>query len=539
MFKKAKFSIVFKSLFGIIFLLVAFTMTVSFLGYRGFKESLLSQYADSAFRIAHTSATMLDADRVDAYAASGGQGEEYETVRHRISRICNAFGATFIYVIRPDLTDYNHITFIISTINDNVNYTEYEFGYYRETTNEDYRQKYRALYERTADEALVIRDAGYIETDPHITAMVPLIASDGTTQGILCVQMQMDYLTNARNMYVSNVFRTLISLTVITLVLLAYYLHETLLYPLQLITWEDGRFARENVTSSRKLTEMIRNKDEIGDLAVSIDRMEEQIQEYLEDLTVITAEKERINTELSLAKRIQQDMLPNTFPAFPDRNEFDIYASMDPARGVGGDFYDFFLVDDTHLCLVMADVSGKGVPAALFMMISKIILANTAQMWNSPAAILEHTNQAICSHNEEEMFVTVWLGILDLETGQLLAANAGHEYPVLKKADGEFALVMDKHGFVIGGMEGIKYKDYELRLEPGDKIFLYTDGLPEATDSREEMFGTSRMIEALNEQKDASPEEIIRHMRRTVDGFVKEAEQFDDLTMLCLEYYGV
>jgi sigma-B regulation protein RsbU (phosphoserine phosphatase) len=229
-------------------------------------------------------------------------------------------------------------------------------------------------------------------------------------------------------------------------------------------------------------------------------------------------------------------MLPSTFPAFPDRREFDIYASMDPAKEVGGDFYDFFLVDEDHLCLLIADVSGKGIPAALFMMASMIILANNAMMGKSPAQILADTNGAICANDREEMFVTVWLGILELSTGKLTAANAGHEYPALQKAGGRFELLKDKHGFVIGGMAGARYKEYELQLEPGDKLFVYTDGVPEATDAANELFGTERMLAALNEDPAAAPEQILEQVRRAVDGFVKDAEQFDDLTMLCIEY---
>jgi len=246
----------------------------------------------------------------------------------------------------------------------------------------------------------------------------------------------------------------------------------------------------------------------------------------------------RIESELTLATRIQADMLPNIFPAFPDRTEFDIYATMNPAKEVGGDFYDFFLVDDDHLCMVMADVSGKGVPAALFMMAAKIILANNAMSGKSPAQILTDTNAAICSNNREEMFVTVWLGILEISTGRLVAANAGHEYPAIRQPNGEYELLKDKHGFVIGGMDGIKYKEYELNLEKGSKIFLYTDGVPEATDRNNELFGMKRMLQALNKNPDAAPEQVMREIRAAVDEFVDQAEQFDDLTMLCLEYNG-
>ena len=249
-------------------------------------------------------------------------------------------------------------------------------------------------------------------------------------------------------------------------------------------------------------------------------------------------EGSRIEAELTMASSIQADMLPNIYPAFPERAEFDIYASMDPAKEVGGDFYDFFLIDDNHLCMVMADVSGKGVPAALFMMASRIILANNAMAGKSPAEILADTNAAICSNNREEMFVTVWLGILDLSTGRLVAANAGHEYPILRQEDGPFELVRDKHGFVIGGMEGIRYSQYELQLKPGAKLFVYTDGVPEATDADKRLFGTDRLVAALNQTPGESPEMILKNVRARVDEFVGSAEQFDDMTMLCVHYRG-
>lgn len=260
------------------------------------------------------------------------------------------------------------------------------------------------------------------------------------------------------------------------------------------------------------------------------------------DMVVTQHEKDvkgaRIESELNLATRIQADMLPNIYPPFPGRSEFDIYATMDPAKEVGGDFYDFFLVDKDHLCMVMADVSGKGVPAALFMMASKIILANNAMMGKSPEQILTDTNEAICSNNREEMFVTVWLGILEISTGKLTAASAGHEYPVVKSPDGSYEILKDKHGFVIGGMSGAKYKQYELMLKPGSKLFLYTDGVPEATAADGSMFGMERTLDALNLAQDLGPVETLKTVRKEVDAFVKEAEQFDDLTMLSLEYRG-
>ena len=249
-------------------------------------------------------------------------------------------------------------------------------------------------------------------------------------------------------------------------------------------------------------------------------------------------ESSRIETELSMATRIQASMLPNIFPAFPERPEFEIFASMDPAKEVGGDFYDFFFVDENHLCMIMADVSGKGVPAALFMMASKIILQSSAGPGLSPAEILTRTNEAIRANNQEEMFVTVWLGILELSTGRLTAANAGHEKPIMKSPEGSFEVLMDKHGLVVGVMDGIRYRAYDVQLQPGSKLFLYTDGVPEASRADGEIFGIERTLAALNENPDANPVELLKNVRSAVDGFVRDAEQFDDLTMLCVEYKG-
>ena len=247
-------------------------------------------------------------------------------------------------------------------------------------------------------------------------------------------------------------------------------------------------------------------------------------------------ETSRIETELSMATRIQADMLPNLFPAFPERDEFEIFASMEPAKEVGGDFYDFFMIDDDHLGLVIADVSGKGVPAALFMMMSKILVNNFAMMGGSPAKVLELVNTQICKNNDEDMFVTVWLGVLEISTGKVTAANAGHEYPMIKKADGGFEIFKDKHGLVVGGMEGLRYKDYEFTLEKGGTLFLYTDGVAEATNAGNELFGTERMIAALNTAPDADPKMLLSNMKKAVDDFVGDAPQFDDLTMLSVKY---
>ena len=375
------------------------------------------------------------------------------------------------------------------------------------------------------------------------TAGVPVYSGEDATPCFILADISLkEVAAGMRSFVIQYVIATSI-VTLIVAYFLTQHMKKTLVKPINAIADAAQDYVRDTREGDRSADHFsllnIRTGDEVENLSLIMADMERDLVEHEENLTRITAEKERIGTELSLATRIQADMLPNIFPAFPDREEFDIYASMHPAKEVGGDFYDFFLIDDDHLCMVMADVSGKGVPAALFMMASKIILANSAMMGKSPAEILTSTNAAICSNNREEMFVTVWLGILEISTGKLRAANAGHEYPVLKQPGGAFELVKDEHGLVIGGMDGIRYKEYELQLRPGAKLFVYTDGVPEATDARSEMFGTERMLQTLNAEPDATPEEILKTVEAAVNNFEMDSEQFDDLTMLCMEYRGL
>lgn len=247
----------------------------------------------------------------------------------------------------------------------------------------------------------------------------------------------------------------------------------------------------------------------------------------------LALEKERIAAELSLATRIQLSALPKEFPK---REKFHVYASMTPAKEVGGDFYDFFMMDEDHLGLVIADASGKGVPAALFMMVSSALIRNAAVGEYSPAKVLTTVNHQLCTRNPEEMFVTVWMGVLEVSTGRLTAANAGHEYPILKRPGMSFELFKDRHGLVLGAMDGVRYREYEIQMEPGTKLFVYTDGLSEATNGSTVQFGTDRTIDVLRGREDGSPEELVRAVLDAVETFVADAPQFDDLTMLCVEY---
>lgn len=296
----------------------------------------------------------------------------------------------------------------------------------------------------------------------------------------------------------------------------------------------DGRTNRGYIitfyddTDKRKYIELLDNYNE--QLVIDVEEKTKKIEAIME-------ERKKAEAELELAASIQESALPNVFPAFPDRNEFDLYAIMNPAKEVGGDFYDFFLIDDDHLCMVIADVSGKGVPASLFMMTSKTTIDNVAMLESSPEEILTKANEAICANNKMDMFVTVWLGVLEISTGKLTSANAGHEYPFVKK-NGKFEVFKDKHGMAVGVMDGIKYKEYTVDLLPGDCILVYTDGVAEANNKKKELFGLERIQKALDGCSSDDCKDIITTVRTSIDEFANGATQFDDITMLCLKYNG-
>ena len=294
---------------------------------------------------------------------------------------------------------------------------------------------------------------------------------------------------------------------------------------------KDSRTVAENLLK-------IDSHNEIAELSGDLAEMTEELTAYMEQNEEAIAKEEHDRTELALAGKIQAAMLPSVFPPYPDRKDFEIYASMTPAREVGGDFYEFFLVDDSHLCMMIADVSGKGIPAALFMMAAKILLEHNVKMGKSPAQVLSDVNTAICNKNVEDMFVTVWLGIIDLTTGKMTCSNAGHEYPILKKPGERYELIKDKHDLVLGAINDLEYHEYELLMKPGASLFLYTDGLSETIDPDGQMFGTERILEQLNKEPDASPEETLHSMKEAVVAYIKGKEPFDDMTMMSFVYYG-
>ena len=297
---------------------------------------------------------------------------------------------------------------------------------------------------------------------------------------------------------------------------------------------------KEHPESKAQITTRCRmrtgNEDTFAFLRTVID--DKEAGDEMRGVVSMITELDRLDKELKLAADIQINILPMVFPPFPGRTEFDLYASMSPAKEVGGDFYDFFLIGSDRLALVIADVSGKGIPAALFMMVSKTLIKNQLMLGCDPAAAVERVNLQRCERNSAMMFVTVWVAVLEISTGRGLACNAGHENPGIRRAGGDFELLKYRHCMFMGVYKEAKYVNREFELHPGDSLFVYTDGVPEASNAASEMFGGQRLTDTLNRNADADPEALIKSMREEVSRFADGAPQFDDITMLCLKYYG-
>lgn len=523
---------------GIVSLLLIFGVIVCFIGTNSFIRAFKEEYSSVTYHMADSASVFVNGDNIDKYLA-GEEMEEYASTRESLFSMCQKMNVSLIYVIKVDRSDYSTFKSVFNTINNSVDdskYQEWPIGFERKTTNTEYIEKYKKVYEQGSTFETVFRTRTDDGSHPHITTIVPVKNSSGEVAALLCVQRPIREFADTILPFILLILLGVFVMVVISSTLAGVFLKRSIVKPVEKVSLEAIRFAKEH-TIKEPLGEIGRY-DILHGLSKSIDSMEADMVSYVENLTAATAEKEKMNAELNIAATIQKDALPKTFPAFPGRTEFDIFASMDPAKQVGGDFYNYFLIDDDHLALLIADVSDKGVPAALFMEYSNTLISDRALVGGSPAEIISKVNDIICNRNDSGMFVTVWLGILEISTGKLVSVNAGHEDPVICRKGGDFELVKEDHGMLVGGLEASKYKDNTNQLHPGDILFLYTDGLPEASDSKNKMLGFDSMLEGLNQHKSEAPQAIVDGVRDYVSKFVGKAPQFDDLTILCIEYKG-
>ncbi|MCI8298967.1 MAG: PP2C family protein-serine/threonine phosphatase [Lachnospiraceae bacterium] len=522
-----------KLMLGIIIFGILLGSIISIIGYWEFTSVLEQQYNDSAYEIAETAARYLNPDKFEEYLSTGDTDEEYHKIEKRLDDLVDATDTTLIYVAKVDTSDYRTLTYIYDSVNSASGFGRYPLGYTAVGVAEEYVNNVRNIITK-GERATEYLYSYSEESGAHTTAGIAIYDSKGEIVAILGVEKAMSRLENARNTYVKDVLLGVLAAICLFLFVYSTFLYREVLLPILAVTDEAKRFADSN-TPSDKLSSINKN-DEIGVLAKAVGKMETDIVEYVENLTLVTAEKERIGAELSIATQIQADMLPGIFPAFPEKPEFDIYATMNPAKEVGGDFYDFFMVDERHLAVVMADVSGKGVPAALFMVIGKTLIKDHTQPGRDLGEVFTKVNDLLCESNSEGLFITAFEGVLDLVSGEFTFVNAGHEIPFICKKDGSYEPYKIRAGFVLAGMEGIRYKCGTMQLSPGDRLFQYTDGVTEAMDQDGRLYGMERLGEILAQNTALAPMELLGKVKEDIDAFVGDAPQFDDITMLCLEY---
>ncbi|MBE7005102.1 MAG: phosphoserine phosphatase [Ruminococcaceae bacterium] len=532
---------------GSILAVLLLCILMGMLGFLTYYHGTIVKYQTYLHDVLTFVMTEVEGDDLERCMETGTKSEAFERTQELLNRVKDTHGIEFIYIIKPLNTNpTDNIMNIMAGITSEERERDEEYYTVKMgvLTGDNYSPEVAALYLKGMESSEISYFRNETEYGYDYTGLVPIRNSKGDAVALLAVDISMEEIRSALLRYVAILVVEIVVLTALALYAIYQWLRKRVIQPLTRLKSTTESFVESSRTTNDPAClsfsdPQIHTGDEMQALSTSVSDMFTDMKRYMTDLVSVTAEKERIGAELNVAAQIQADMLPRVFPAFPDRREFEVYASMTPAKEVGGDFYDFFLIDDDHLALVMADVSGKGVPAALFMVVAKSLIKNQAPACGySPARVLMNVNEQLCEGNEAELFVTVWLAILELSTGKGMAANAGHEHPTLRRAGGKYELVEYRHSPAVATMEGIRFREHEFELHPGDSLFVYTDGVAEATDAYNELYGTDRMLDALNEDPDAAPEAILSAVMRSVDNFVGEAPQFDDITMLCMKYNG-
>ena len=534
---KIKKGITEKILFDVVMALVILSALLSYIGYLEFTRALEDQYQDSALRTARTAITFADVEKISEYNDKDTDGEFYPETMALVKdwqNLVDTQGVTFTYIFQPNVEkNYNEIRFVLSVMNATAKSTHFFTGHTIPTENEEYRQAYQDIYEKKKDFASSFYYDELNDVDGFVTVLLPMKNSEGEVEGILGVTREMEDMRHFKSLYLHDMLTATALISLLIIFIYSTYLNKTVLTPIKKLT--DG--VREIASGDLDKKIEIPTGDEIEHLATCFNAMTSELKEYMKNLTKVTADKERIATELNVAQDIQLGMLPHDFNF--GRKDFDIFATTSAAKMVGGDFYDFYLLDENHLVITVADVSGKGIPASLFMVISKTVLKNFATFAIAPddyAAVVSCANNQLCQGNEEMMFVTVFFGVLEINTGRFIYVNGGHNPPVIyntEKNSCEFLSV--KKNFVLGGMEDVPYQQQEINLANGDLIFVYTDGVNEAMNIDNEEYTSEKLLEFMNATNcRADLKDLLAAVKSDVAKHVGEAEQSDDITMLAL-----
>jgi len=542
------------AMYCVVFALIL-TLVLSTVGYTAYRNSMLQRYEIYTRSLLDTAKSAVDGDGLWASMNSGVEDETYLTAQQMLCAVKQNSEISYIYIVAfPDPSTHRKMNFVMNgfteeEVAEDPDYVSHigdesvlgEVG--DENADFDYATTkvfWDSLYANPSEEVqFYVNDTdlyGY-----QMTGYKPILTSDGEGVGMLALDLSMDEIKSNLNRYLIIMAVAAVALLALFLVVLLTLLGRNVIRPVTRLAMSVRDFVKNSEEAGEdpeKLTYEqvpVKTGDEIELLSNSISDMTRDLKDYMVNLKTVVGEKERIGAELDLATNIQVSMLPCIFPAFPGRPEIDIHATMTPAKEVGGDFYDYFFVDDDHLMVVIADVSGKGVPAALFMVIAKTLIKNNALAGMQPSEVFTRTNDQLCENNGAGLFVTAWAGLLEISTGRMIYVNAGHNPPLLRHGDGQFEYLRSRPGFVLAGMDGIRYRQNEMVLEPGDMLYLYTDGVTEATDASLELYGEDRLQNSLNAMDKPSPKQMLEQATLDLNRFVNGAAQADDITMLGLE----
>ena len=488
---------------------------------------MIGHFETMGLATARFMAREIDADVVTEYLGTREPDQYYDGLQYVLNALRTDYGFAYCYVAVPEEAGLRGIC-------DSDTPAEEALGKLDAYLPGEKEWAQRIMAGDTGVGAIKFKDKVYGDV---ISAAAPIIDTDGKAVALVYMEYAYGQVLRKVRAQVVIIQAALAAVMILALLLYARYTHRQFILPIETLNREVTGIL-EHMASREPYISSIHTGDEIEALSKSFENMSRDMIDYIDQNARMSADKQRLITELDMAASIQASQLPGVFPPLTDRREFDIFASMKPARMVGGDFYDFFMVDDDHIALVIADVSDKGIPACMFMMMAKVLLKNWLQAGKSPAEAMSGVNAQLMENNENRQFVTVWAAVLELSTGRGIEANAGHEHPALRRADGGYELVEYRHSLPLAVMGKTRFRDFEFRLCPGDSLFVYTDGVTEATNAGGELFRTSRMLDALDREPDAAPEAVIANVHDGIAAFVGDADQFDDITMLCLRYNG-
>lgn len=547
-----------KTVCMILLLALALTITAAAVGYDVYAGTMDAHYQMLAMNVSKTAASLVNAEEIRELVAqvmeiyrkdpapTYDSDEEWAEYLSQYTGISEQESFTTLYDTLYKIKTANNVLSLYISYMDSESMTgiyiidadKTETGCPTGTWDIIYPQNYEAMkHPENGFEAYITDTEEY---DWLCSAGAAVLDDSGKAVAHVFTDISMESVMADRQAFLMRLCAILIGITTVITLALIKVVNTALVKPINSLASAASSYveAKEEGEVSALALLDIHTGDEVENLSHALKRMERDINGYIENLTHVTAEKERIGAELSVATHIQASMLPCIFPAFPNRREFDIYATMTPAKEVGGDFYDFFLVDDDHLAVVIADVSGKGVPAALFMVIAKTLIKDHTQSGKPPEEVFTEVNRQLCEANDENLFVTAWMGVLEISTGKLVYVNAGHNPPVIGRKNGETEFLRSRPGFVLAGLDFTKYRAGSLELMPGDLLYLYTDGVTEAMNTAQELYGEERLKRTLDANVSAAPEEIFKAVKKDLDDFVAEAPQFDDITMLAMRYLG-